>query len=152
MLYWCLLLWSCWLLLMKILIQCSTKRNLLSNFMPPIDRHHTRYAYLLIGKHLFLPSLMILCYACRQKHLVLWESPSRSWLREMQIPTAKQWTELGDSYGRIGGRIAGPEGDNSIGRPTESANLDPSGLQRLPSTKEHRWAGPRPLCSYIADV
>jgi hypothetical protein len=70
----------------------------------------------------------------------------------MQIPTAKQWTELGDSYGRIGGRIAGPEGDNSIGRPTESANLDPSGLQRLPSTKEHRWAGPRPLCSYIADV
>jgi hypothetical protein len=32
--------------------------------------------------------------------------------------------ELGNSYGRIGGRIAGPEGDrNSTGRPT---NLDPS--------------------------
>jgi hypothetical protein len=28
--------------------------------------------------------------------------------------------ELGDSYGRIGIRIAGPRGDkNSIGRPTE---------------------------------
>jgi hypothetical protein len=34
--------------------------------------------------------------------------------------------ELEDSYGRTGGRIAGPEGDrNSTGRPTFSANLDP---------------------------
>jgi hypothetical protein len=37
----------------------------------------------------------------------------------------QQWLELGDSYGRIGGRIASPKGDrNSTGRPTESTNLD----------------------------
>jgi hypothetical protein len=40
--------------------------------------------------------------------------------------------KLGDSYGRIGGRIVGPEEDrNSIGRPTESSNLDQS---ELPTT------------------
>jgi hypothetical protein len=48
------------------------------------------------------------------------------------IPTAKQWIELGDSYGRIGGRIAIHEGDrNSTGRPTESTNLDPWNSQNL---------------------
>jgi hypothetical protein len=50
----------------------------------------------------------------------------------MQIPTAKQWMELGDSYGRLGGRIVGPEGDrNSTGKPTESTNQGPWGSQRL---------------------
>jgi hypothetical protein len=50
----------------------------------------------------------------------------------MQTPTANQWVELGYSYGRIGGRIAGPKGDkNSTRRPTESTNLDPWGSQRL---------------------
>jgi hypothetical protein len=40
--------------------------------------------------------------------------------------------EPGDSYARIGGRIAGPEGNrNSIGRPRESTSLDPWGSQRL---------------------
>jgi hypothetical protein len=40
--------------------------------------------------------------------------------------------KLGDSCGRIVGRISGPEGDrNSIGRPTESTNLDPWGSQSL---------------------
>jgi hypothetical protein len=40
--------------------------------------------------------------------------------------------ELGDSYGRIGGRIAGPKGDrNFTGRPTESTNLEPWGSQSL---------------------
>jgi hypothetical protein len=38
--------------------------------------------------------------------------------------------ELGDSYGRIGGRIVGTEGDRIfIGRP-ESTNLDPWGSQK----------------------
>jgi hypothetical protein len=38
----------------------------------------------------------------------------------MQSPIATQWMKLGDSYGRIGGRIAGTEGDrNSTGRPAE---------------------------------
>jgi hypothetical protein len=27
----------------------------------------------------------------------------------MQRPTAKKWIEFGDSYGRIGGRIAAPK-------------------------------------------
>jgi hypothetical protein len=40
--------------------------------------------------------------------------------------------ELGDFYGRVGGRTEGPRGDkNSTGRPTESTNLDPWGSQRL---------------------
>jgi hypothetical protein len=44
----------------------------------------------------------------------------------MQIPIAKQWMELGDSYGRIGGRISGAERDrNSTRKPTKSTNLDP---------------------------
>jgi hypothetical protein len=38
----------------------------------------------------------------------------------MQIPTAKHWTEFRDTYGRVAGRIEGPEGDgNPIGRTTE---------------------------------
>jgi hypothetical protein len=44
----------------------------------------------------------------------------------MQISIAKQWMEVGDSYGRIMGRIESPEGDeNSTVRPTKSINLDP---------------------------
>jgi hypothetical protein len=33
-----------------------------------------------------------------------------SYLRQRYTPTAKEWMELGDSYGRIGGRIATPTG------------------------------------------
>ena len=57
--------------------------------------------------------------------------------------------ELGDSYGRI----VGPEEDkNSTGTPTESINLDHWGLSVTGSpTKEHTWAGPRHLCTYVAD-
>jgi hypothetical protein len=40
--------------------------------------------------------------------------------------------ELGNSYGRIGGRIAGSKGErNFTGRPTESTHLDPWGSQNL---------------------
>ena len=62
----------------------------------------------------------------------------------MQILTARLWTELGDRYGRVRGRIEGAEGDgNPIGRPTVSSNLDPWSSQRnkLP-TKEHSWSVP----------
>jgi hypothetical protein len=63
---------------------------------------------------------------------VPWEASPSSWLRQTQTSTAKQWMELRNSYGRVGGRIAGPEGDsNSTGRSTESTNLDPWGSQRL---------------------
>jgi len=42
----------------------------------------------------------------------------------MQRPTAKHWTEVGGSYGRVGGRIEGSEGDaNTTGGPTESTHL-----------------------------
>jgi hypothetical protein len=37
-----------------------------------------------------------------------------------KTPTANKWTELVDFYGRIGRRIAGPEGDmNDTGTPTK---------------------------------
>jgi hypothetical protein len=40
--------------------------------------------------------------------------------------------ELGDSYGRMGGKIASPKGDrNFIRRPTDTTNLDHSNSQRL---------------------
>jgi hypothetical protein len=32
----------------------------------------------------------------------------------MQTPIAKQWMELGDSYGRIGGRIERSEEDRNL--------------------------------------
>ena len=44
---------------------------------------------------------------------------------DSDIDTAKQSVKLGDSYGKRGGRIVGPEEDrNSTGRPTESTNWD----------------------------
>jgi hypothetical protein len=50
----------------------------------------------------------------------------------MQIPTAKQWMELGHLYGRVGERIESPKGvRNSTGRPTELTNLDPWISQKL---------------------
>jgi hypothetical protein len=43
----------------------------------------------------------------------------------MQIPTAKHWMEIRDSYGKVGESIEYPEGDrNPTGRPTVSTNLD----------------------------
>jgi len=50
---------------------------------------------------------------------------------ERDAETHKQWMEPGDSYGRIGERIAGLKGRNATGRPTESTNLHPWGSQRL---------------------
>ena len=37
------------------------------------------------------------CYTCRQEHALLWKTLPRSWFRQMQRLTAKQWMELGDS-------------------------------------------------------
>jgi hypothetical protein len=52
----------------------------------------------------------------------------------MQIPTVKHWVEVGDSYGRVGGRTEGPERDgNSIGRPTDSTKLTPWELSETES-------------------
>jgi hypothetical protein len=63
----------------------------------------------------------------------------------MQIPTDKQWAEVGDPCERVRERIEGPQGDvNPMGRSTVSINLDPRELlETEPPTKEHTWAGPR---------
>jgi hypothetical protein len=47
---------------------------------------------------------------------VLWEPLQSTWLRQIQIPTAKQWMELRDTKRRTRGRIADPKG---IGTPQE---------------------------------
>jgi hypothetical protein len=47
----------------------------------------------------------------------------------VQRYTAKNWKDLRDAYGRVGGRIEGPEVvRNFIGRQTDSTNLEPWGL------------------------
>ena len=47
-------------------------------------------------------------------------------------PQPNKWIEVGDSYGRIGGRIVGPKGDrNSTGRITGSTSLDQWGSLSL---------------------
>lgn len=67
-----------------------------------------------------------------------------------QRPTAQHWMELGDSYGRVGGRIMGPKGDgNSKGRPTESPNLDLwclSKTEHQPKNIHRMDLVPLPLC------
>ena len=81
--------------------------------------------------------LMILCYACTQvsRIAVLWETPPRSWLRQMQASISKHWMELWDTYQRVGRRIPvkflSKSDRNFTGRPTESTNLDHCGSQRL---------------------
>jgi hypothetical protein len=74
-----------------------------------------------------------------------WLSSERLYqqLRQMQIFTVKHRTEVGDQYGRVGGRTEGAEGyGNPIGRTTVSANLDPSELpETKPKTKKHTYMG-----------
>jgi hypothetical protein len=62
----------------------------------------------------------------------------------------KHWTEVGDHYRRVKGRIRGAEGNcNPTGRPKVSTNLDPWELpETKPSTKVHTQAGPRPRHIY----
>jgi hypothetical protein len=57
----------------------------------------------------------------------------------MQIPTAKHWTEVRVSYGRVRRRIEGPEGgDNPTEGPTLSTNLGPWELPETEApSKEH---------------
>jgi len=59
----------------------------------------------------------------------------------MQRHAAKQGVEVGDFYGIVGRRIAGPEGDkNATGRPTKSTSLYPWGSQKL-TTNQRAYAG-----------
>ena len=53
-------------------------------------------------------------------------SSTQQLTEQMQIPTARYWTEVDDSWGRVGRRIEASAGDrNPTGRPTASPNLDP---------------------------
>jgi hypothetical protein len=61
--------------------------------------------------------------------------------------TPNHWTEVGNPYGRVRGKIEGAEvAGNPIGRTTLSTNPDPSELpETKPPTKEYTQAGLRPL-------
>jgi hypothetical protein len=65
----------------------------------------------------------------------------------MQIPTAKHEVELGQSYGRVGGKIEEDRGVKiTWRRSTESTKLAQRGLtETQPKNKELAGAGPRPL-------
>ena len=59
--------------------------------------------------------------------------------------------ELGDAYGRTGGRIVGPKKDrNATGRPIESTILYPWGSQ-IPN-HQPKNKHPRLACTHVADV
>jgi hypothetical protein len=96
-----------------------------------------------MSKHQYLTLLMIPVYACREESsiAVFWEDLPSSWLKQIH------WTELWNSYGRVGGRVCTPLEDQ------QSTNLDPWGLSETePSPKEHARAGLRPwhICSRCA--
>jgi hypothetical protein len=60
-----------------------------------------------------------------------------------------------ESYGRVEGRIEGPEGDRySSGRPTESTNLDLWEFSETePPNREHTQARPKPSAGkYVAGM
>ena len=65
----------------------------------------------------------------------------------MKIPTANHWTEVGDPYERVRGRIESPEGNgNPTRRPRVPTNLDPSELfEAKIQIRKHKQAGLRTL-------
>ena len=104
-----------------------------------------------MDKHQVLTLIMIFCYAFSQENIILWETPPSSWLRQTQTPTARQYMGLGDSYGRIGRRIVGPEGErNSTGRLTEWTNLDHQRLNH--HWKNIDWLNLVDFHTYVVDV
>jgi hypothetical protein len=59
---------------------------------------------------------------------------------------------VGDSYGKVGGRIVDPKGyRNSTRRPIETTNLDPWASQNLNTNHRAHTARPRPHHTYVAD-
>jgi hypothetical protein len=97
--------------------------------------------------HQSLTLLMMLGCTFRQESskASLWEALPRSWLRQLQIPTDKHWTEVRDSCGRVRGRTEDPQGNGKdTGRPKVSTNLESLELLETESpTKDHTWASPR---------
>jgi hypothetical protein len=79
------------------------------------------------GKHQSLTLLLLLCCICRQEPCmaIFWEALLAT-DRQMQILTAKHWTEVGEPYGTVRGRTEGAERDsNPIGRLAVPTNLYP---------------------------
>jgi hypothetical protein len=74
-----------------------------------------------MDKYQSLTLLIIVCYALRQNHIVLWKVPPRSWHRQIQINSG--WSLR--THGRIEERIVG-----TTGRSTETTNLDLWAFQR----------------------
>jgi len=68
------------------------------------------------------------------------KDPTSSWKSQMQICAPNQWTEAADPSGWIRGKLeaAEEEGDNSVGAPAVSINLDPWDLS---DTGPPTWQG-----------
>ena len=84
----------------------------------------------------------MLCYACREESsmAVFWEDLPSSWLKQIH------WTELWNSYGRVGGRVCTPLEDQ------QSTNLDPWGLSEIkPPIKGHMDLVPHHIYSRCVD-
>jgi hypothetical protein len=68
----------------------------------------------------------------------------------MQILTPNHWTEVGNPSGGIRRGIKGAEGEGDpIERSAVSINIIP--WETEPTTRQHRWAGPRPLMYIVED-
>jgi hypothetical protein len=102
----------------------------------------------LIGRQQTLTLLLMLFYAWRQEPsmTILWEDLSAA-----DTDAVNHCNEIGDSYGRVRGRIGWAEGNGStIRRPTVSTNLGFLGLaESRPPTNKHTCVGmwPRYICS-----
>jgi hypothetical protein len=74
---------------------------------------------------------MTFCYAHRlvPNPTAIREASPRNWSRQIQRPTAKHYTLLGESCKRERGRIVGAGEVNTTKRkPTVSTNIGPQGL------------------------
>jgi hypothetical protein len=69
----------------------------------------------------------------------------------MQIPIAKHWREVGNSYGRVERIESIAGGRNSTGRPTEPINLDPRDLSETEVNQTAHTGRAEALRKYLAD-
>ena len=83
-----------------------------------------------MGKSQALTLLMIHCMLADSSMVSLRVSTQQQ--TQIQTLTAKEWMELGDTYERIGGRIAVPERDRTAtGSPKKAIHLNFWGSQNL---------------------
>ena len=109
-----------------------------------------------MGKHQPLTLLMRLGWACRQDSSIatFWKAAPSNWLRKMQRPTVKHWVDIGDSYGRVGGRIEVPKRDiNSVGEKKRVNQPEPLGLSETEQPNKRSYTGLTwTSWWYVADV